>query len=96
MTWNPWRRIRELELLVAEARVVLAIQREQREYWQSKAEVLLDNALLRKGEITSPVFTPPPAAPVERTMGSVFGPMAVNEIESARRRPARDDGPNRK
>lgn len=96
MIWNPWRRVRELELLMAQAHVALAVEREQRAYWKSKAEVLLDNALLRKGEISSPVFTPPPAASVEQTLGSVFGPLAVTEIESGRRRQSRGDAARNK
>lgn len=103
MMWNPWRRVRELTLELAieaglhrEAENASLRLADDRDYWKSKAEILLDNALLRKGETASPVMAPPPAPSIEMTMGSVFGPLAVTEIETGKRRSSRGDAASTK
>lgn len=69
----------------------LAEARADRDYWRARAERLLDNALMRKGEAAGPVMAPH-APPQEKTFGSVFGPLAVTEIESGKRRGRSADG----
>jgi hypothetical protein len=103
--WWTWRNAAEMQervtlSLAAEMRLErerLAEMRAERDYWRSKAELLLDSTLFRRGEITQPVFSPPPKPLVDHTMGAIFSPLAVTEIESGKRsRPvAPEDGPIR-
>jgi hypothetical protein len=94
----PWVSRAELARVEAEANALndkLIEMTLQRDYWRSKAEKLLDSALMRRGETAEPVFSPSPTPSVERTMGSIFGPLAVTEIESGKRRPhVSEDAPH--
>ena len=60
---------------------------ERETYWRSKAELLLDQTLFRRGEVTTPVFSasPQPATAAAPTLAGLFSAMAVTEVESGTR-----------
>ena len=89
MRW--FQRRAELETELRLTRVRVRELGEECDYWRTRAERLLDNALARKGEAIAPVMAPQ-APSQEKTFGSVFGPLAVTEIESGRRRGGMSDG----
>jgi len=76
----------------AEQRAVSA--EEAAAYWRSKAEKLLDAALLKRGEVTDFVFSEPPAAPTT-PVDTLFRAMSHQEIDSsaAYARTGRGGGP---
>ena len=56
----------------------------ERRYWQKKAEMLLDHALFKRGEITAPVFQEPEKKSGTDPMTRMMGALGITEIESAR------------
>lgn len=57
----------------------------ERDYWKDKAEKLLDAALFKRGEVTSPVFAKPERAKASPFgIPAVLGSLNVHEIESAK------------
>lgn len=77
---RPWIQAGKVAYLEAECRQM----REDRDYWKDKAERLLDNALLRKGEVSEPVFKKAAARPESSPFGGVLKGLNIHEIESVK------------
>jgi hypothetical protein len=61
----------------------------QREYWRTRAEQLIDAALARGGAIHQPTMEQKrPADRIASAMAAVTSAMAVQEIDSSRKREA--------
>lgn len=85
MWWWQSANVSRLEARVEHLDHLLAHVQEERDYWRTRAERLLDMALFKRHEITAPVFEERKSLPDRNPLLHVLGAMNTMETDSAKR-----------